>query len=315
MAIDAKDDVFPVSYAFVESKNVGNWKWFCDELAQVLECILKLTFMSEREEGILDVVSDIFPYASHRYSQESLVGEICLKFNCGDLNKLFKSAVYVGGHSEFDACMCEIHDKYKKAWNIVNDINPEHWATSHFEEKLYFEEGCYFDVVGEWWDKLEGWRKVPINRVLVNLLDYMIEIFNERLNESSSWDTQFVPRVEQIICVGKITSENYCASGGAAEFEVHDVNNANADPNKVDLKWQTCSCLIWQRCGYPCEHVIAAIEYSGRNVYNYFDVYFMVAKYSEIYSEVINPLHLAKKSLSKGNKKKYVESEEVSLTD
>ncbi|XP_058102027.1 uncharacterized protein LOC131246144 [Magnolia sinica] len=272
MAIDAKDDVFPVSYAFVESKNLGSWTWFCVELAQVLECIPKLTFKSDRREGILEVDSGIFPYASHGYSQMELIGEVWEKSNCQDqdLDQLFKNAVYAGGRSQLDACMHEIHDKYKEAS-----------------------------------------REVSITGVLVKLHDYMIEIFDKRFNESSNWNTTFVPRVEEAISDGE-KSKYYCVSGGAAEFEVRYANKANAHPKKVDLERRTCSCLAWKKCGYPCEHAIAAIEYSGCD---YVDVHHRVDKYRETYSEVIHPLHLDNKSQNKGKKRKHVDSEVVSLTD
>ncbi|XP_058089224.1 uncharacterized protein LOC131236102 [Magnolia sinica] len=313
MAFDAEDDWFPISYAFVESKNVRNWKWFCDELAQVLKCIPKLTFISDRQEGILEVVSGIFPYASHRYSQWQLLKEILEKFECWNLYWLFKSAVYAGGHSEFDACMHEIHDKYKEAWNIVKDINPKHWATSHFEEKLYFDEEYYHLDWCDWWFGAIEWHDLPITGLLVKLHDYMIDIFNEKSKESLTCNTTFVPGFEEVISKEEMFSENYCVSGGAAEFEVRDVNNANADPKKVDLEQRTCSCLEWQRRGHPCGHAIAAIKYSRCNIHDYVDVHFKVDKYRETYSEVIHPLHLANTSLSKGKKRKYVDFEERCL--
>ncbi|XP_058101470.1 uncharacterized protein LOC131245789 [Magnolia sinica] len=283
MAIDAEDDEFPVSCAFVESKNVGNWKWFCGELAQVLGYIPKLTFTLDRQEGILEVVSGIFPYACHRYSQGRLVEEILQTFNCSDLEELFTRATYATDRSEFNACMRKIHDKYKDAWNIVKDINPKHWATSHFEEKLYVWEDFFIYRMCSWRDKLESWRDLDITSALENLHLYMIEIFNGRFKKSLNWETTLVPRAEKVISAGEMCSGCYYVSGSAEKFDVLYEDGANAE--KVDLERQTCSCYWWKICGYPCIHAIQAIRYSGGNVYDYFDVHYNVSKYHKTYSE------------------------------
>ncbi|XP_058103268.1 uncharacterized protein LOC131246845 [Magnolia sinica] len=315
MAIDAEEYWFPVSCAFVESKNVSSWKWFCDELAQVLGFIPKLTFISNRQEGILEVVSGIFPHACHRYYQKELVEEIQQKFRHWDLVRLFENAVDTGVCYEFDASMREIHDKYKEAGIFVKDINPKHWATSHFEEKLYVAEDVYLEFIGKWRDKLEEWRDLPITSVLENLHLYMIEIFDERFKKSSDWETILVPRVEALISILEMPKGNYSVSYGAADFEVLDKDDADANSLKVDLERQTCSCRLWQMKGYPCPHAIAAIRYNRRNVYDYVDVHYTVAKYRHTYSEHIDPLHLPNTSLSLSKKRKQVELNEVSLTD
>ncbi|XP_058102691.1 uncharacterized protein LOC131246501 isoform X2 [Magnolia sinica] len=56
-AIDATCIDFPLSYAFVELESIESWKWFCGELIQVLGSISGLTFISDRQEGILEETS------------------------------------------------------------------------------------------------------------------------------------------------------------------------------------------------------------------------------------------------------------------
>ncbi|XP_058101207.1 uncharacterized protein LOC131245633 [Magnolia sinica] len=295
-AIDATCVDFPVSYAFVESESIESWKWFCGELTQVLESISGLTFISDRQEGILEDVRDFFPYACHRYRLKGLFDEIRQKFECDELLDLFRSATYAPFHSEFDDCMRQIQGKYKEAWNFVKDINPKHWATSHFEGKFnvycdYLPFHMLYMVV--------CWGNWPITLSLLRLHGDITRAFSCRFEESSECTTIFVSCVQDVISSVEKDSERYFVSGSATEFEVV-VKGEGAF--KVDIQRGACPCLFSQRHAYPCEHVIAAILYSGCNVYEFLD-YFTVAKYRETYSEVIHPLTF-KPELMK--KRKYV---------
>ncbi|XP_058101216.1 uncharacterized protein LOC131245642 [Magnolia sinica] len=211
-AIDATCDDFLVSYAFVESENIESWKWFCGELTQVLESISGLTFILDRQEGILEDVNDFFPHAYHGYHLKGLFDEIRQKFECDELLDLFRSATFALFHSEFDDCMHQIQSKYKEAWNFVKDINPKQWATSHFQGK--------FNVYYNFFPESSGYQFVssgylPITSMLLDLHDYVTIAFNGSLEVSSEWKTIFVPCVQDVISRVEEDSERYSVSGSA----------------------------------------------------------------------------------------------------
>jgi len=72
-ATDARGSLFPLAFGVVDAENDENWRWFLNNLHHVLEKhipdFLKikftLTFLSNRQKGLIGGVETIFPEAAH----------------------------------------------------------------------------------------------------------------------------------------------------------------------------------------------------------------------------------------------------------
>ncbi|KAL7215319.1 hypothetical protein ACSBR1_027483 [Camellia fascicularis] len=63
----------------------------------------------------------------------------------------------------------------------------------------------------------------------------------------------------------------------------------------VDLGLRTGSCQKWEINGYPCQHVVAAIFRSGKNLNSFVEPFFHVDMYRQAYSFSIGPVPTVKK--------------------
>lgn len=67
--LDANDCIYPIAYAIVEKENQATWRWFITKLEGDIgiEDNDSWTFMSDRQKGLQNVISQRFPMAEHRF--------------------------------------------------------------------------------------------------------------------------------------------------------------------------------------------------------------------------------------------------------
>ncbi|KAL7252937.1 hypothetical protein ACSBR1_007484 [Camellia fascicularis] len=64
---DSNQGLFPLAFAIVDAENQDNWMWFLSQLLKVVGSGRRLTFVSDRQHGLLDALSVVFPNAHHAY--------------------------------------------------------------------------------------------------------------------------------------------------------------------------------------------------------------------------------------------------------
>ncbi|CAL5378075.1 unnamed protein product [Camellia sinensis] len=64
---DGNQGLFPLAFAIVDAENQDNWMWFLSQLLKAVGSGRRLTFVSDRQHGLLDAFSVVFPNAHHAY--------------------------------------------------------------------------------------------------------------------------------------------------------------------------------------------------------------------------------------------------------
>lgn len=74
---DGNNNIFPFAWAIVETENVETWKWFLELLVPYIATVAdsitwvheneNLTYMSDRQKGLLDAFSSVVPNADIRF--------------------------------------------------------------------------------------------------------------------------------------------------------------------------------------------------------------------------------------------------------
>jgi hypothetical protein len=106
---DAQGQLFPLAFGVVDIEDKDNWLWFLTKLREVLEQHMSIavnkrygfTLLSDRQKGLIDGVSDVFPLTAHGYCLKHLEKNLKTTFKNKDLSTLlWKAAVLrnrVGG--------------------------------------------------------------------------------------------------------------------------------------------------------------------------------------------------------------------------
>ncbi|CAH9104271.1 unnamed protein product [Cuscuta europaea] len=81
-ALDGNRQIFPIGFGVCDRENNDTWKWFFTQLKQAIGDRKDLCVVSDRNEGIINAVKQVFPYADHGYCVQHILGNITTKF-CG----------------------------------------------------------------------------------------------------------------------------------------------------------------------------------------------------------------------------------------
>ncbi|XP_028080580.1 uncharacterized protein LOC114282131 [Camellia sinensis] len=65
MGKDGNKGLFPLAFAIVDSETTANWTWFLKQLTKVVSSARTLTFVSDRNIGLLESLPAVFPSAHH----------------------------------------------------------------------------------------------------------------------------------------------------------------------------------------------------------------------------------------------------------
>ncbi|XP_028121224.1 uncharacterized protein LOC114318513 [Camellia sinensis] len=66
------NSLFPVAFVIVDSETTANWSWFLHELGKVVDGNRQITFISDRNLGLLEAMPKVFPSAHHGYCLQHL---------------------------------------------------------------------------------------------------------------------------------------------------------------------------------------------------------------------------------------------------
>lgn len=66
---DSSNHFYPLAWAVVDKETKRTWNWFVELLKHSLDLKdgERITFVSYMEKGLLDVVSNVYPQANHRW--------------------------------------------------------------------------------------------------------------------------------------------------------------------------------------------------------------------------------------------------------
>ncbi|XP_012844569.1 PREDICTED: uncharacterized protein LOC105964607 [Erythranthe guttata] len=155
MAKDARNGLYPVAFAVVREENDSNWNYFMEHLKCCISSDRVLTFVSDRQHGILEAVKNIFPNCYHAFCLLHL--ENNLRYKLSGMSSSYRDVLV----SQLIACAYAptkeiFHEKLQKfkidgSWKVVDflsDLPFKNWANAYFEGHRYGE--LYSNAVESW---------------------------------------------------------------------------------------------------------------------------------------------------------------------
>ncbi|KAK1316239.1 hypothetical protein QJS10_CPA05g01695 [Acorus calamus] len=219
--------------------------------AKERESVPQLTILSDGRKIIGDAVRRKFPNAFHGICVSHLSESIGREFKNMRLNQLLWKAALSTTTIGFKERLAEIEEVCPEAAKWVQQIPPSRWALPYFEGPRFGHLSSNIEEFNKW---IVEARELPIIQVIEQIHAKLLEEFKERRERSSSWISVLAPSAE------KRKSEAHAHANG---YQLH---------------------------GIPCSHAIAAVLSCRKDVYEFTDEWFTVAKYRETYLKVLHPI-------------------------
>ncbi|KAL7239577.1 hypothetical protein ACSBR2_005471 [Camellia fascicularis] len=125
---------FPVCFAVVGSENQDNWRWFLEHLSRIVSPERNVTFVSDRNLGLVEVLPKVFPMAFHAYCLYHL--KMNLRHHLRGmfhglkekLITLFGKCAYAPTEETFHQCLVELKtESGSRVEKFLDDIPYDRW--------------------------------------------------------------------------------------------------------------------------------------------------------------------------------------------
>ncbi|XP_028094816.1 uncharacterized protein LOC114294850 [Camellia sinensis] len=173
------------------NETTTNWSWFLDELGKVVDGKRQITFILDRNLGLLEAMPKVFLLAHHDYCLQHLKNN--LKDQMKGIDNGFRDHLV----SSLGNCTCEptmvgFHEKLEKlkeagkqrAHNFFKDLAPEHWANSYFRGMRYGE------MTSNAAESFNNWikeaRNLPITQMVDTIRTQLIRQMSARRDQETS---------------------------------------------------------------------------------------------------------------------------------
>ncbi|XP_057248887.1 uncharacterized protein LOC130590461 [Beta vulgaris subsp. vulgaris] len=142
---DGNNNLFPVAWAVVEVENTDSWTWFLDLLTNDLGSVTEdltwvheneeLTFMSDRQKGLLEAFARVVPTVDVRYCVRHIWANFKLAFAGEAYRQSFWKAARASTKARFEEGMESIKLLSLDAFKYLDKIPPKHWSRHAFNPK------------------------------------------------------------------------------------------------------------------------------------------------------------------------------------
>ncbi|KAK0585213.1 hypothetical protein LWI29_024743 [Acer saccharum] len=212
--IDADNGYYPITYVVVEKEWHESWSWFLQLLKEDLnlEDYLGITFMTDRQKGLVESICDIWPICEHRFCVRHMYANFKKKFKDDIIKgKLWKAARSTKVE-DFQTYMAEIKELNENAWKWLNEISLSQWSNSFFSihSKCDMTLNNLCEIVNGDREVLEA-RSSPIYSLLEML---RIKIMNRRASRKANlkmWYQDIGPKISEVLDLEAKKSGNFVA--------------------------------------------------------------------------------------------------------
>ncbi|KAG8479744.1 hypothetical protein CXB51_029261 [Gossypium anomalum] len=255
VGIDANNGIYPLAYAAVESENQASWLWFLELLVIDLEIVssYQITFMSDKQKGLLEAICMLFPNAETRYCVRHLHSNFKnAGFRTKELKDLLWKAARASTTREFDDAMDELRKTNQHAYDWLKKKSPTHWSRSHFSIRSHSD--MLMNNLSESFNKmiLET-RGKPILTMMETVGTKIMLLIVKKKEEADKWKGILCPKIKK-----------------------------NLDVNIKD------SLRNWDLTGIPCTHALAVIHVKNEFPETYVQTWYTKQTQLQIYSNFVS---------------------------
>ncbi|XP_073154077.1 uncharacterized protein [Henckelia pumila] len=224
----------------------------------------KWIFISDRQKGLIEALKELVPDCEHRYCLRHMYQNFKKKFKSLELKDLFWKAATTGNKNQFEEHLKKIaqvdpklNESQETACEWLKKIPPVHWARSHFSSQ------CLSDyVVNNLSESFNSYIIDARDKPIITMLECLRNKLMKRIQEKKAGEHEY-----QIQCLS-----------------VHGVLTQHV----VDLVKKTCTCGMFQLCGYLCSHACTAIGHNRLKLEDFVHNCYSKDAYLKVYSHMIH---------------------------
>ncbi|XP_062099983.1 uncharacterized protein LOC133805848 [Humulus lupulus] len=201
-AQDGNFHQYPIAWAVVDSENDASWSWFLTKLQELIPDDNDLVFISDRNQSIINGVSNIYRKSQHGHCRWHLSQNIKARVRVKGVIKVFEETTNAYKVSDFNKLYDELKNRYPVAVKYLEELilTLSKWARTHFT-------GCRYNIMTTNGAEsinaaLREPREYPIIALLEAMQAKVSEWFNNRRNIVASFNTKctpLTPKAENII--------------------------------------------------------------------------------------------------------------------
>ncbi|KAF7139509.1 hypothetical protein RHSIM_Rhsim07G0151200 [Rhododendron simsii] len=199
----------------------------------------RFTFMSDKQKGLIDSVSTLFPNASHRFCVRHMYNNFKGEFKGLVMKEILRKATRATTVPHFIKAMEEMKAADPRACNWLCERPPIHWSRSHFD--TFSKCDMLLNNLCESYNSaILPAREQPIISMLERIRLILMEMIHKRRDAMMRSKHPICPKIVKRIEKTKDELHNWIPRWfGRDHYEVYGPNGMQY---KVDLVNKSCGC-------------------------------------------------------------------------
>ncbi|XP_071704539.1 uncharacterized protein [Rutidosis leptorrhynchoides] len=297
VGLEPNNSIYPVAYAIVEQENYNSWSWFLECLGDDLGLTRQsnFTFISDRQNGLLQAVARMYPCAEHRFCLRHLHENMKTKgFRGAAYKQLLWKCANATTVPYFEKAMLELKGFNVAAHTYLGKIPPSCWAKSHFSGRAKSDV-----LLNNMCEVLNQWLLDARDKLIITALEYVREYLMKRIvtgiNKVAKCNGPLTPSATKLF--ESIKKDAHLCRVLWSGSNLYQVNGLHGEQCVVDIGERRCACRKWEITGIPCKHVVACFWNMATNsqdvgpLERWFDPIYYLDTWNRAYGFTINPLN------------------------
>ncbi|XP_073133702.1 uncharacterized protein [Henckelia pumila] len=286
-AQDGNHHQFPIAWGVVDKESSESWSCFLSRLKIIVEDDDELVIISDRHQGIINVVASLYNRAHHVFCMWHMSQNIKGKSNKKNgAAELFIRVAKAYKESDFDSLYTELRERFPEVAKYLKDnTSPKRWSRAKQTGNRYsiMTTNGVESING----RLREERELPITALLEALQRITSTWRSKYRQEAVASTTHLTPAIESIV------RENFIVS---RKYEVIEATEGkycmygSTSNELVDLQSKSCTCRKFDIDRIPCSHAIATAYNANISVYEFCTDYYTTRYWLEAYTDPVYPV-------------------------
>ncbi|XP_024037036.1 uncharacterized protein LOC107174971 [Citrus sinensis] len=220
VGMDANNGIVPLALCVCEIENTESCGWFMEHLHNYLDDGRLVTFISDKQKGLINAIANTWPTAYHRACIRHVYANFSKLFVGSQLKQLFWRAAKSSNKHDFNETMAEIKTEKEAAYQwLEKELLWYNWSMHTYDRNCMVDrtDNNTSECFKSW---ILAYRDRPCLTILEEIRCRLMKRFTKRKNEAATWKSPLTPKeVAGLPCAHAMAAMGY-ARHEVQEYEV-----------------------------------------------------------------------------------------------